>query len=357
MPFNFKDKASNLSALNVGMLNKTASMFEYEGLPETIPYFELEKILQRGGYGFISKHGDNLYCFTGGLGGEPDVYGNPTNIIIANPALKYNATLDLLKDGVLIKSDDYMQGLMPIFNRYNAFIVENDINIMLYGYNTRTQKLISAPDDKTKESAEQYIKRSIDGDIAIVGENGMFDGVKLQSVQSGQTGGITSLIELQQYLKGSLFNEVGLSANFNMKRERLLSSEVEQGDGSLLTLVYNMLKCRVEAIEKINAMYGTDIKIKLGSVWDVKNAELSKDATPITNPNEAGEENANPEQGAGKDPKETIDIVGGEIDPESSEETKTLTVAEIEELLLDTTLSEDEVKYLNDEKAKQEVKE
>ena len=98
MPFNFKDKASNLSALNVGMLNKTASMFEYEGLPETIPYFELEKILQRGGYGFISKHGDNLYCFTGGLGGEPDVYGNPTSIIIANPALKYNATLDLLKE-------------------------------------------------------------------------------------------------------------------------------------------------------------------------------------------------------------------------------------------------------------------
>ena len=49
MSFNFKNKSGNIKTLNIQMLNKTASMFEYEGLPKTIPYFELEKILQSNG--------------------------------------------------------------------------------------------------------------------------------------------------------------------------------------------------------------------------------------------------------------------------------------------------------------------
>ena len=46
---------------------------------------------------------------------------------------------------------------------------------------------------------------------------------------------------------------------------------------SLFPFVYNMMKCRLKAIESINAMFGTDIKIDFGSVWFYKNAELVDD--------------------------------------------------------------------------------
>lgn len=352
MSFNFKNKSGNIKTLNIQMLNKTASMFEYEGLPETIPYFELEKILQMNGYGFITEYQGKLYCFSGSLGGEQDAYLNYKDFIISNAPLNLFKQLSIADDGVLIKNDDYMQGLLPIFERYNTFIVENDINIMLYGYNTRTQKLLSASDDKTKQSAELFIKRSVDGDIAIIGENGMFEGVKLHAVPSSQSGGINSLIELQQYLKGSMFNEVGLSATFNMKRERLLSSEVDQSEGSLLALVYNMLKCRLEAIEKINAKYNLQIKIKLGGVWEVKKVATEGDANPIINKHEAGAGNDKQKptttKGAGAGAKESPDESGGGNPSESNPETdkQTLTLTEIDELLLDESLTDEEIAYL-----------
>ena len=166
----------------------------------------------------------------------------------------------------------------------------------------------------------------------------MFEGVKLQAVPSSQSGGINSLIELQQYLKGSMFNEVGLSATFNMKRERLLSSEVDQSEGSLLALVYNMLKCRLEAIEKINAKYDLQIKIKLGGVWEVKKVATEGDATPIINNNEAGVDNGK------QNPSESGDRKPSESNPEADKQT--LTITEIDELLLDESLTDDEIAYL-----------
>ena len=161
MAYSYKDKTRNILVSNNYMLAKTLSMFEWENLPETIPYKELEKILQVNGYAFISEVNGELYALSGSLGGEVDAYGNPTEIIINNVGLKFNKTLNIKNDGVLIHNDDMNMGLIPLLERYNTFLVENDINMMMFGYNSRTQKLISASDDKTKASAELVVRKSI----------------------------------------------------------------------------------------------------------------------------------------------------------------------------------------------------
>ena len=274
--YNFKDKQQNVKQLNNYMLTKTLSMFEYSDLPETIPYKELEKLLQINGYAYITEVKGSLYAFSGGLGGVSDVYGNPTTITINNVALGFNETLSIADDGVLITNDDMLIGLMPLLEKHNTLLVENDINMVVYGYNSRMQTLISASDDRTKASAESYINKLVDGDIAVIGENALFDGVK---VQAGTSGGvnISTMLEYHQYIKGTLNTEVGLSSAFNMKKERLITSEVEQGEDSLFPYVYNMMKCRLKAIELINSKYGTYIEIDFGSVWHQKNKEMVDD--------------------------------------------------------------------------------
>lgn len=274
MTYDYKAKQKNVRQLNQYMLAKTLSMFEYEGLPDTLPARELEKLLQTKGYAFITKVNGELYALHGGMGGECDAYGTPITITIANPYLKYNATLDIEKDGVLVRSDDMLMGLLPYFEKQNTLLVESDINMIVWGYNSRNQKLISAPDDKTKESAILYMKKIIDGELSVIGENALFDGIKLQSNNGGSNITITQMIEFNQYLKASMYNEVGLSANFNMKRERLISSELDAAEDSLFPLVYNMMKNRLAAVAKINEMFGTDIKVGFGSVWALKNKEL-----------------------------------------------------------------------------------
>lgn len=277
MKYDYKAKAKNIMLQNDYMLAKTLSMFEWENLPETIPYKELEKILQINGLAFITKVNGVLYALSGTLGGKVDAYNNPTEIIISNVGLNFNATLNINTDGVLILNDDMQLGLIPLLNRYNTFLVENDINMMMYGYNTRTQKLISASDDKTKTSAELAVKKAIDGDIAVIGESAIFDGIKVHSGANASGVSITNLTEFHQYIKGSLYNEIGLSANFNMKRERLTSGEVEVGEDANFPYVFNMLKNRMIGIERLNKMYDLNINVDFGSVWAKGSKEVIDD--------------------------------------------------------------------------------
>lgn len=275
--YDFKNKQENIAQNNNYILAKTSSMFEYGGLPGTIPYRELERALQTKGYCFITEVEGDLYVFTGGLGGVPDVYGQPTEIIIANPALKLNKTFNLETDGVFIRSDDAQMGLIPLLNKYNYMLVENDISMILHGYNSRVQSMISASDDKTKASAELYLENLINGELGVVGESALFDGVKSHNSGGSNSASVTQLIEFHQYTKASLFNELGLGANFNMKRERLTSGEVDQGDDILYPFIDNMMKCRIKGIEALNAKYSLDVVLDYGSVWNRKNKELVDD--------------------------------------------------------------------------------
>lgn len=272
--YNSTNKEDNIKLLNNYMFAKTLSMFEWANLPETIPQRELEKLLQVNGYAFITKVEGELYAFVGGLGGEGDAYGNPTKITIANPYLKFNKTLDLKKDGVLIINDDLKLGLKPFYDKQSALLVENDINMRITGINNRTQTLISAPDSNSKQSAEAYLVKVEAGNLGVIGTNTLFEGIQVNRSTGSSSGAIKDLLEYQQYLKSNLFNEVGLSSNFNMKRERLLSAEVDQSEDSLFPLVYNMLQCRLFAVEQINAMFQTDIDLDFGSVWHYKNKKL-----------------------------------------------------------------------------------
>ena len=70
MAYHYKDKAANVKQLNQYMLAKTVTMFEYQGLPETLPSDILEKMLQQSGAVFITKVEGEIYAFTGGIGGE-----------------------------------------------------------------------------------------------------------------------------------------------------------------------------------------------------------------------------------------------------------------------------------------------
>lgn len=271
--YSYKDKKANIQTLNDYMLLRSLSMFDYDGLPATLPTNEIEKQLQVYGYTFITEYEGKLYAFNGTIGGKKDVYGNPTEIIINNAYINFNKTLNIETDGVLIKNDDLAKGVMPIFDRYNSLLTENEITMFLNSYNTRIQTLISSGDDSTKESAELYLKKIVDGELGIIGENRLFDGVKVQSAQTANSSNTTQLIELNQYLKASLYNEIGLNANFNMKRERLNSSEVELNTDSLKPFVDNMLMNRSKGFEKLNQMYGLQGTVDLASTWSDRNPD------------------------------------------------------------------------------------
>ena len=78
---------------------------------------------------------------------------------------------------------------------------------------------------------------------------------------------LTDLIEYQQYMKASWFNELGLNSNYNMKREAITSNESQLNDDMLLPLIDDMMTCRKRFIDEVNAMFGTEISIDWASSW------------------------------------------------------------------------------------------
>lgn len=257
-------------------LNKLQSMFTYTGLPDSIPQKWLEYFLMCNGNVFIAKEDGKLYAFTGGVGGVPDVYYQGTIYTVSNPALKISKNYEIDKDGVLIRNDCFMMGMLPIIRKYGSLLTEAEITIRTALINLRIYNCISASDDNTKKSAEEYVNKIVNGELAVIGENPFFDGVKVHN-NSTASNYLNQLIEMTQYLKASFYNEIGLNANYNLKREYISTSENTLADDVLLPLADDMLKERKEGVEKVNAMFGTNITVEFSSAWKTNNTQNEKE--------------------------------------------------------------------------------
>ncbi|MFW3388521.1 UNVERIFIED_CONTAM: hypothetical protein RF648_21270, partial [Kocuria sp. CPCC 205274] len=138
------------------MLNRTLQMFKYEGLPLSIPYIELEKLLQEHGYAIICKVNGDLIACNGTLGGELDQYGRPTTAIVNIPYLNFGESLEIGKECTVIYNDFMKLGFLPLLDSTGEIMTEIDISILVATINRRQQNVISASDDTTIESAKAY---------------------------------------------------------------------------------------------------------------------------------------------------------------------------------------------------------
>ena len=289
-----KDKKVSSKAYYRYFLTRVLRMFQYKNLPDTIPHEILDRYLFEFGIACITKVDGKLYVFSGNLGGPQDVYYRPTEFIISNPHIKtsdgqlFTANVPVFTDftsdslgqpqsqtgdepvrqpGVLMRNDADWIGLHPLISRYAYLMAENALTLRTADVMLRIIALISAPTDAEQASALEYLKSLEKGEMGVVGESDFSEGVKLQSPPSNNGSYLTQFIEYQQYLKGSFYNEIGLSANYNMKREAIGKGESTLDEDALLPLCDNMLRTRKEDIAKVNELYGTDISVEFSSAW------------------------------------------------------------------------------------------
>lgn len=253
-------------------LARCQSMFKWNNLPDTIPAKWLENYLITDGYCCVINTSDGLFATNCGIGSDPDEYYIPKTIIVTNPWLPEESsggrqyTRDV--DTVLVRNDTYTQGLMPLIIRYCSALVENDISMNIADITARASVALTAMDDQTKASAEQWLNNLIKGKVGIIGSTPFIVDENIKAIPIGQIAGtLTDLIEYHQYLKAGLFNELGLNSNYNMKRESINSNESQLNDDMLHPFIDEMLACRKEAAEQINKMFGTDISVEFNSAW------------------------------------------------------------------------------------------
>lgn len=286
-----RDKKVSSKAYYRYLLSRLERMFQYKNLPDTIPHDILDRYLFEYGIACICEVDGSLYVFSGNLGGPQDVYYRPTEFIISNPHIKtadgqlFTANVPVFPDftdddsglthssttarvkGVLLRNDTDWIGLHPLIARYAYLLAENTLTLRTADVMLRVIALITAKTDKERTSALEYLKSLENGNLGIIGESAFHEGVELQSPPSQNGSYLTQFIEFQQYLKGSFFGDIGLSANYNMKREAIGKGESTLDQDALLPLAENMLKCRQEDLEKVNQLFGTSITVEFSSSW------------------------------------------------------------------------------------------
>jgi len=275
-----KDKAITTFINNT--LDKLQEMFIYDNLPDSIPQCELERILLTNGHAFITEIDGEIYALSGVLGGEIDAYNRPKTYSVTNIALNLSKSFNIGVDGVLMRNDYMLTGIMPIVYKYGALLVEAELSLHSSSILSRIQLLISAPDDKTKASADLFIEKISNGEFSVIGEMPFFDGVKMQNAPVGHSKYITQFIELVQYFKASFLHEIGLNSNYNMKREHLNDEEILLNVDALLPFADNMYHSRLNAVNEINKRYGLNIVVDYNSAWKTTHEERDKLTESVT---------------------------------------------------------------------------
>ena len=269
--YQITNKQKNLYDYLRSILNRTLSMFEYDNLPNTLKGSILEDQMQENGYTVIFKYQNNLYSTVAGLSGrEKSPYNEPTTAIINIPALNFNQTLVINKECVLIKNDDLMVGLLPTILKHGTLAIENEITMLLADYNARIQTLISAGTDQTIQDAKNYINQIIDGNLSVIGESAFYQDLKTHDPSQNAKENFQDLVAYHQFIKSDLYNELGLASLNTMKKERLITSEVDSESDQIYPLVDNMLRNRKEGFDMVNKLFNGKINVDFGSTWKDK---------------------------------------------------------------------------------------
>lgn len=269
----------NERMFRMSFLSKSLQMFEYTGLP--IPFKELELILQLEGKAFIQKRDNRLIAYSCEyLFDDVDEYGNAMNVTCRDK-LNHSTFTASIGEGVLIKNDFLSLGLARLYAKYAYLLTDSAITLRLNNLWKRSSKVFVANDDPTMESVKAYIADVEAGKPAAIAATSLFEALKVYSDDS-RASSVKDLIEYDNYLRKLLYSEIGIFTP-QVKKERMITSEVESSGEILFPFIDNMLEEREKALELLNFKYDLNAEVAYNSIWKKRQlGELVESATTRT---------------------------------------------------------------------------
>lgn len=291
-----EDKKRRIRQNLAWLMNKTAQMFEYDGLPDTMPHIAFERLLQSYGsvavwrvpdkyepVGFGASFavevptqvGGSLYAFPFTFSEAPDPYGEPHQVIITSPGFRptISETLEINRDVVVIRNDTYYQGLYRLHQKYAKLLTEAEISLQSTLVLLRDQMTFIAKNERQRAAVAGYIQSREVGEYASILAPEL--GSPLEVITNdGRSNAVELAVNGIQSIKSAWFNEIGLNPSFSLKREYTSAQEIDSNTDLLLPIIDDMFTQRQIGIESVNRLFGTNIVVRKSSAWRVKEEEI-----------------------------------------------------------------------------------
>lgn len=250
-----------------------SNIIKFENLPETIPAEVLAfYCLMRAHFCFLEYEG-KPYIISGNFGGGVlDFYYRNKKYIVVNHVMG-SKELDWEgdKDCVLVRTAN---GLTPFykiagFEHYSSLLEEAWLALKVDIKNTKLTRLLRATNGAEKDGLEQAIQDADEGKTTVAilknpyGNNPSF----AESLKVDDAGIINQVMEAITFINGTALQNMGLSSQTIMKKERLITAEVENQYPSLKVNITDMFEHIKDGIERANEKYGLNMKCYLNPLW------------------------------------------------------------------------------------------
>lgn len=237
----------------------SVSMFEWKNLPPTVDarYLELH-LFETGSMVYFDDDVIGNLCLDCLPSGRLDVYGNP---VLRRAYSGYNNYQKLLKDSnsVIIWNNYLHTNSILEVKMFARRLYNLDRIIDINANAQKTPVLIQGTEQQRLTLKNLY--KEFDGNSPFIFGDKNLDLNSLKCLQTGAPYVCDKLYNLKQMYWNEALTYLGINNNGAQKRERMLVMESSQAQGGTISSRYSRLQSRREAVEKINAMFGTNIEV------------------------------------------------------------------------------------------------
>lgn len=237
----------------------SVSMFEWKNLPPTVDarYLELH-LFETGSMVYFDDDVIGNICLDCLPSGRLDVYGNP---VLRRAYSGYNNYQKLLKESnsVIIWNNYLHTNSILEVKMFARRLYNLDRIIDVNANAQKTPVLIQGTEQQRLTLKNLY--KEFDGNSPFIFGDKNLDLNSLKCLQTGAPYVCDKLYNLKQMYWNEALTYLGINNTGAQKRERMLAVESSQAQGGTISSRYSRLQSRREAVEKINAMFGTNIEV------------------------------------------------------------------------------------------------
>ena len=251
------------------LVELSVSMFEWQGLPETVDprYLELH-LFQNGSMVYFRDEVMGDLCLDCIANGQFDVYGNPISRRAYSSYNQYQKTLNE-SDSVIIWNNYLRQPSVLDVKMFAKRLYNLDRIIDVNANAQKTPVLIQGTEKQRLTLVNLY--KEFDGNAPFIFGDKNLDLNSLRAISTNAPYVADKLYQLKTQIWNEALTYLGIS-NLNIqKKERMITDEVQRNQGGTIASRYSRLEARREAVDKINRMFGTDISVDYREDFQITN--------------------------------------------------------------------------------------
>ena len=263
-------------------------VYKWENLPEEINERWIERFLFDEGSCMIFKDKTFGLMVSKCNGEGVNFYDEPVNLTPVATGYSEIKSYENGSECILITNNDLMIPTKPTIDLFAFKLANIDRTIDINTNAQKTPVLIKCSEKQRLTLTNVY--NQWQGNSPVIYGDKQLDTSDMEVLKTDAP----IVFDKLQIQKHSVWNEcmtfLGINNANQDKRERLVSDEVDANDEQVEMSSHVFLKARQDAAQRINKLFGTDIKVSMRSIDEIK--QLMNDSKGSDKGSEGGDDNA-----------------------------------------------------------------